>query len=1045
MFNLSLRSQLSFYLWPLLGFVFVASPASCQEQDQNQDQPANGQRQFDQHIAPVLQQHCLQCHAGEDPQGDLELSVLLGAENVALDQPVWGNILERVAAGDMPPADAEPKLELDERQRLSAWIREGRAQAAEKLAGDPGHVPARRLSNAEYDYTIRDLTGVDIRPTRDFPVDPANAAGFDNSAESLSMSPALLAKVLEAARRVSDHLVFTPTGLDFAPHTVTTETDRDQYCVRRIVDFYDRQPTDLADYFFAAWVFRQRAALELADATLADIADRQQVSAKYLQTIWEFLTGNEWDLGPQVELINQWQQLPTAEHAPANMAQARAACVQMRDYVLDIRGSFSPSFDNLEVQGIHKGAQALVLWKNKQAANNRRTASFAKALPSKTKTNPDKSEPAGAAAGDTQSDAKDGDLDAANSEEGEDPERAAADRLRFETACQQFCSTFPNAFFIAERGRDYLGIPKSEQEKGRLLSAGFHSMMGYFRDDRPLCELILSEAEQRELNSLWQELDFFTSAPHRQYQGFLWFERTDSSFLRDPEFDFARPEDKSALSEPVLQRLAEAYLAKATAVGGGPVALQAIADYFSEINQQMRWVEAARLAAEPTHVDALVELAGRAARRPLTESAEAEIRTFYRELRDDQGMTHEEAIQDTLVMILMSPSFSYRLDLLSPPATSTSTTAGPADRVPTVLGGFPCLPLDDYQVACRLSYFLWSSQPDEVLMRLAEAGELQRPEVLQLQTQRMLADPRIRGLATEFCGNWLDFRRFEEHNSVDRERFPSFDNRLRSAMFEEPIHFFVDLLQRDRSILDCIDSDRTFVNQALSEHYRISGLEIAEGEWQEIADASDVGRGGLLPMAVFLTKNAPGLRTSPVKRGYWVVRRLLGEHIPAPPPNVPELPSDEAQLGELSLRESLAAHREHASCAGCHQRIDAFGLVFEGFGPIGERRQIDLGGRAIDDSAEFPDGIRASGLEGLRNYIQQHRQQDFVDNFCRQLLSYALGRTLQLSDESLLVEMSSQLAANENRPSAAVRAIVNSPQFLYQRQSGSRAAGPTDE
>src|SRR5256885_3025819 len=181
----------------------------------------------------------------------------------------------------------------------------------------------------------------------------------------------------------------------------------------------------------------------------------------------------------------------------------------------------------------------------------------------------------------------------------------------------------------------------------------------------------------------------------------------------------------------------------------------------------------------------------------------------------------------------------------------------------------------------------------------------------------MLRDPKVRGLATEFGGNWLDFRRFEEHNAVDRERFPSFTNELREAMFEEPLRFIDDIFRNNRPVLDLVYGKHTFVNAVLAKHYGISEVTFKGDEWVRVDDARPYGRGGLLPMSVFLTKNAPGMRTSPVKRGYWVVRRLLGETIPPPPPTVPELPKDEANTGELTLPQLLARHREDKACAGC--------------------------------------------------------------------------------------------------------------------------------
>jgi hypothetical protein len=188
-----------------------------------------------------------------------------------------------------------------------------------------------------------------------------------------------------------------------------------------------------------------------------------------------------------------------------------------------------------------------------------------------------------------------------------------------------------------------------------------------------------------------------------------------------------------------------------------------------------------------------------------------------------------------------------------------------------------------------------------------------------------------------------------------------------------------------------------------------------------------------LPMAVFLTKNAPGLRTSPVKRGYWVVRRVLGEQIPPPPPTVPELPQDEAKLGELTLPQVLARHRADKSCAGCHKRFDAVGLVFESFGPIGERRTKDLGGRAVETGATFPDGKDRASLAGLRAYLKEKRQDDFVDNLCKKLLSYALGRSVQLSDRKALAAMRTRLTADGYAFGSLVEAIVTSPQFLNKR------------
>ncbi len=371
----------------------------------------------------------------------------------------------------------------------------------------------------------------------------------------------------------------------------------------------------------------------------------------------------------------------------------------------------------------------------------------------------------------------------------------------------------------------------------------------------------------------------------------------------------------------------------------------------------------------------------------------------------------------------MSPFYSYRVNFAEPADGDNRLTS--------------------YALASRLSYFLWSSMPDGELLSLARTDKLRNPEVLKKQVRRMLRDDRARALAVEFAGNWLDFRQFQNHVGVDRTKFPGFTDALRESMFQEPVHFLFDWIRRDGGVRELLKARHTFVDENLAKHYGIPYSEKAadaEG-WLRVGNAREYGRGGLLPMAVFLTKSSPGLRTSPVKRGYWVVKQVLGERIPAPPANVPELPEDEADLGELTLREVLAKHRENPSCAVCHAKFDFAGLVFEGYGPIGERREKDLGGKPIDRSTTFPNGTEGEGLAGLEDYLLKHRGEQFQENLCQKLLAYGLGRSFMLSDELLIEEMQKALA-KEDRFSRLVEVIVTSPQFLKKRPEEAADAKP---
>lgn len=1005
---------------------------------------------FDSTVHPFIKTYCTDCHSGENPEAELDLGSATLA-SVTKDPARWHQILERVESGEMPPADAQAWPTEDQRRLVVDWLGAMHDFQVQRNAGDPGIVLARRLSNAEYDYTIRDLTGVDIRPTKEFPVDPANEAGFDNSGESLAMSPALVQKYVDAARHVADHLVFAPDGLRFAPYPVTTEVDRDKYAVHRIIDFYKRQGVsiatrfdhymaqslDYADYFAAAWRFQHRSALGRGNATLADFAREAKLSPKYLATLWTMLTTPDSDAGPIAAVQSRWKNLP-APSAGREPATLRDGSVAMRDFILNLRPQVRMKFQNAVPSDhiVAAGSQPIVLWKDRQFAENRTNC-----------------------AGNTLT------LDLARlivSDPALAIPASADARTRYEDSFRRFCAVFPDAFYVSERARMFLGNPNeiaTDLEGHRLLTAGFHSQMGYFRDDKPLYDLVLDDAQRRELDTLWWELDFIAQVPARQLKEFIWFERAEPpSVMVDPAFASFQSADDDLLTPAKLRRLAQVYSARAEEMrvaiprpreggrgGGGAgiplnfrprplapnevvpegftefrisdTAAQAIREYFPAMNARIRAVEKAQQAAEPVQLKALVDFAGRAYRRPLTSTESKSLLAFYRTLRAEK-LSHEEAIRDCVVSVLMSPAFSYRFDL---PRGRGNLQAGTQ-------------PLSDYELASRLSYFLWSSMPDAELLALAAAGDLRKPDVLVAQARRMLRDERVRGFATEFGGNWLDIRRFEEHNAVDRERFPAFTNELREAMFEEPVRFTVDLVQSNGSVLDFIHGNHTFVNAPLARHYGMTPP-ATPAEWIRIDDAGKFQRGGILPMAAFMTKHAPGLRTSPVKRGYWVVTKLLGRRIPAPPPDVPVLPTDETKLGELTLRQTLARHREDKSCASCHNKFDSFGLVFEGYGPVGEVRATDLAGRPVETSAVFPDGSEHAGVAGLRSYLRTEAESEFVDNLCRKLLAYALGRTLIPSDDLLVTAMRQKLSADGHRFDNLVESIVTSPQFLRKRIS----------
>jgi hypothetical protein len=966
--------------------------------------PSTLAQQFDTVVRPYVTKYCIGCHSGATPAAQFDLKAYNTLYMVTRDYPRWNLVMERLHAKDMPPKPV-PAPPAAETEQVIHWIEAVRAEEIRKSAGDPGIVPARRLSNAEYNYTIRDLTGQDLQVTREFPIDPANPAGFDNSAESLTMSPSLLNKYLQAAREVANHTVFLPDRLEFAAHPMLVETDREKYAVQRIMDFYRRQPTKLADYFAAAWSYRHRATLGKPTATLSSLAAEAKISPKYLPMVWQIL--NEPNaLGPIAKLQSMWKAL--------QRESLQKGCAEMEQFVTRIRLHTGMQFAAPVVAGLPAGSQPLLHWKNSEFAKHRRK-SDPRALRNDTDPPPvvpdiprypglhREAAPRWAA---LMARARAGDADLVV---------PAAQRKQYEAAFERFASVFPDKFLVTERGRYF---PDDSQDKGRLLSAGYHSVLGFFRDDQPLVELILNEAERKELDRLWMEFDYVASATARTWTQFF-FNQSGEVQGKGAESASARPVGREIWEESVIQEMRDAYLAKAAAdQSNDPIAAEAIRTHFNEINAALRSIEKAKIAAEPKHLASLRQFAARAYRRPLTEAEGDDLIAYYRGLRGKTQLSHEEAIRESLVSVLMSPHFLYRVDLRSSGAA----------------GGSSVVPLTPYALASRLSYFLWSSMPDAELLRHAAAGDLIRRDVLLSQARRMMKDPRTAGFATEFTGNWLGVRHFERSNSVDRERFPAFTNELREAMFLEPVRFMEHIVRENRPVLDLLFGDYTFANPVLAKHYEIPDVTGDAQTWVRVENASRYGRGGLLPMAVFLTQNSPGLRTSPVKRGAWVVQRVLGEVIPPPPPVVPELPHDES-ASELPVRDLLAKHRENPLCAACHARIDPFGLPFESYGPVGNRRSKDLAGRAVDTLATYPNGATADGIAGLQAYIREHRQKHFTAAISRKLLAYALNRSLQLSDEPLVERMQAAAAANGHKFSTLVETIVTSPQFLNKRVS----------
>ena len=579
--------------------------------------------QYSGQIVSLIQKYCAECHSATQSKGDLDLARFTTAEHVRGDTRVWQKVLRRLVDREMPPQDSsQPSPE--ERQQLIGWTDSYLKAVARRHAGDPGLVLMRRLTRAEYNYTIRDLTGVDLRPAEKFPEDSVAGEGFANTGESLIMAPELLPGYLDAARMVAAHTVLTPSGLRFAP--IEGRANWTAALVDRLRSIYARYTSAdgtlaLNEYIEATLQFRERSQ-ENEHLTLEQLAGRRDLSTTYVHKIWEALHDPE-AASDVARLAGRWRSLQPGQGADLVreiiLEQARYWRInQERTHMVGSIGVFGRYLIAQEkdpVDATGSSLPALSIIPRPQTANQ--PVSCAELFP------------------------------------------------------PVFC--FPAV------------VPINKDVTVDL----------FLRDDEPFGRLLLNASEKQELDRLWDELVFVAQSPIHE--------------LGNAEEILIHQLPNSSRTENIRR-------------------LKELIPKLTERSTEFR--TSTLVAAQPRQLDAMVRIAVKAWRRPLESGEETALRKFYESLREEQQMLHEDAIRTLLVRILVSPKFLYRIE--------------------RPVGQKQAVPISDWELASRLSYFLWSSLPDERLKILAAAGRLQDPVVLRSETERMLVDPRA-GTFNRIC------------------------------------------------------------------------------------------------------------------------------------------------------------------------------------------------------------------------------------------------------------------------------------------------------
>lgn len=408
---------------------------------------------------------------------------------------------------------------------------------------------------------------------------------------------------------------------------------------------------------------------------------------------------------------------------------------------------------------------------------------------------------------------------------------------------------------------------------------------------------------------------------------------------------------------------------------------------------------------ELEHARAILgRLMPRAWRRAVSDS-EIERKVELFETLREMSDSFEDAMIETLATVLASPNFIY---LLNQPESTSSGRLTP------------------HELATRLSIFLWQSVPDEELLRLAREGRLMEPAVLERQVERMLVDDRAIRFSRHFVEQWLDleileFLKLESH-------FPKFDPLLKEAMQAEPIAFFHELLQTDDSVLNLIHADFSVINERLARHYGIEDVHGNQFRRVALRQGAET-RGGLMTQAGLLTMNSDGEDSHPLKRGIWLLESLLNDPPPPPPPAVPEIDVADPKIAEMTLKERLEDHRNQAACNSCHSKIDPWGIAFENFDALGRWRE-EVKNRPVDASSRLFNGREIDGIRGLKRYLLEDRQDQFVSALVHKMMTFALGRPLAFADRSSLEDIIGSIRQNGDGLATVVREIVTSPMFL---------------
>ena len=1038
----------------------------------------------------LISEFCVDCHQAEHSEAGINLEALLTSNDFASDFQRWRRVVQQLDQKLMPPESSDRKPTEVQRRQLLSSIQQKIAAAERQHDSAPGNVVMRRLTSAEYGYAIRDLAGVDFDVEKNFVSDAVGGAGFTNTGIVQFTQDSTLERYLEAARRVADHAVVGTGPLQFFQDP--GQTGFELSAINRILTIYRQhgfrtsageggQPFGIEKYplaFLTAWQYRYRNQLGHPDRTMKALADDAGIDARFAEYIYQTLTTDAPSF-PTSEITTAWHRLPVPAPGHSTDLQSVAeACQRLADLLHSWQNRFGVNPDAKEEAPILRADRfspqrtqlfemninwpegtstahliisvesangdgspnAAIIWKNPQIQFRDDAKRLADPEPLRDFLNEETivqlkfggkwfdgemqptefgtvgTEPLafelpipdGARSGRLLVTAE---LDVEHGEdcivrctiaqlEETDQGKSVSGLLAnpdsptfpaWKHGVLEFAKRLPQMSQREPAPSDRDPVPPPIDETYNNAERNFfHTRIKYFRDDGFLYRNILNDETRRQLDQAWADL-------------------TGSFDFHDTWLQFLARKYGHELNGRRIEELDDGLIAEFPDEGRG---------YVKSLKADFDTSQSMFATAEEGHVNDVIHFASKAWRRPLSDPERISLLEFYQSLRSESKLDHRSAVCAVQTRVLVSPRFLYRSEG-APLGQNIAMNAA--------------VPLSQYELASRLSFFIWSSVPDEELLRAAEAGELSMPAQLASQVRRMLQDRKSQRFATEFFGQWFGFYRFHQFRGIDEKQFPEFSTALQQSMYDEAVAFFDFIVRQNRPLDEILFADYAFVNQELARHYGLT-VELTDShEWQRLSAADAFHRGGLLRLGAVLATTSAPRRTSPVKRGDWILRRVLGTNVPPPPADAGSIAADEVAGDGLSIRQRLIAHRSDASCHNCHARFDAFGFALENYDPIGRWRTHYRDDEPVETSGSLRDGRTISGVEELHHYLRSQLPQ-FHETFAVRLLGYSLGRQESVGDKALIEQLKQQMQ-DGGGIAPLMECIVSSRQFRYRQAS----------